>query len=1110
MFEIRIGAPIRHESERSTLRKIEQLLCREKRRAIVFANFEVNGCQIDLLVALDDVVLVIEAKGFTRPVRGSENGNWQVRLASGKWKDFRNPYLQALNAALAVKNASARHNEVPYINAALVFSPEIPPDSEALPVNNKVSIIGEDSLGEEFFKRTQSTWSINQWREFANALGLNRVSSVRAACDARLAEAEDRLRQYGTMFRHTYSQGEALIPFICESGSATVSSPNAVRAVVEERDGALFHGPSGCGKTMLAAASGVAFNDRGGVTIYVQGKDFSGSARDLLRREANLLGIPSAAQLLNDARRLNRPLLLIVDGYNECHKERRGLLTRVIAALAFRYEAEILVTSQLALVRGHLLELRTYEVRAPTLETKAAIAEQASDGNVDPQVAGDLLEAVSSGLEARLVGEVWANVSPGSSRYALFDAFARIRLGSAASDGIRFLSQLAAWLSERLVFSLSIREFDRVMDGAGVSSDLRGLLIGRGLLTVRGDRVSFPHELFLNAFAAEAVVRNAAGSAEAVLKALRAPLNSMRKDLVIGAIGDECLVEQLLPKLEDHESIRRCLEGQCGAQGREWAEDHCRQLWRRLREEARNARFRMDLKGVGYVEFDESSLAQWSLCDRAFFVVLPALIADGRNLEEALEIVGIMDRRIKDETDRLCGKTGIGRRKLRSDLFETSYVHTRRTSATPGISTICGDLNSGMWMVPNGLFGRSDKMKGADIRREMMGKELSPGQIHLLLTISRGDGIPASVISRMIETRWDSAPYHLRLSLMDAAAMRCDAEDDAERIILIKVIEGVLGGCDPWIASIAIEALQNLGALDESTREHRTVVRERIRNCLERPTDNKFWEEAWGIYSAQFDHPYSDAYCEMIASLADDNKKVLLEMASKGVSEIAFFIDSLILELSSFGDRAIEESIKRWTKPPPTENRFMPQNDIRAFVAAHIALARLGCPLPVHATSDTSRSVRALTAYGAILYWSNRFDMDDKEKRDACVCEFAILTNEGKDAALDILRECEGVLREGWDLLPGDEPVVISIIVRFPDEAAAISRKALANPMSQVGYFRQQSYFDRKRIIAFGIGVLEMCGKSSDRMLLRRYASSKEYGEQAIAALRAIEARNEL
>ena len=64
--DIRIGGLVEHESERSMLREIVRLLAVDRRRAVVFANFEVASRQIDLLVALDGLALVIEAKGFTR------------------------------------------------------------------------------------------------------------------------------------------------------------------------------------------------------------------------------------------------------------------------------------------------------------------------------------------------------------------------------------------------------------------------------------------------------------------------------------------------------------------------------------------------------------------------------------------------------------------------------------------------------------------------------------------------------------------------------------------------------------------------------------------------------------------------------------------------------------------------------------------------------------------------------------------------------------------------------------------------------------------------------------------------------------------------------------
>ena len=1016
-LDIRIGGLIEHESEHSTLREIERLLVADGRRAIVLANFEIRSRQIDLLVVLDGLALVIEAKGFARPVRGGENGPWQVHLASGHWKDFRNPYRQALDAALEVKNAAGAFagTDPPFINAGLVFSPGIASGSQVFPGNSKVSVIGQDGLERELGKRTRGAWSVERWKQFSDHLGLTLATSVCAACDPGLAEAEDRLRQYRAMFCRTYGNGEALIPFACRSGGETISSRDVAGLVFERRGGVLLKGPSGCGKSMLAEASGVAFNARDGVAISVQGKDFGGSVKELVEREAGLLGARSGVQLLNDAWRLGRPILFIVDGYNECAEDLQGRFTRGMAALTARYKGGVVVASQVAPVRGDLLELREIEVPPPAMETKVAIAAAASEGKVRPEAIEHLLAAVSTGLEATLVGAVGATLPPGSSRYALFDAFARNRLSGVASDGIRVLSQVAAWLCERFAFSLTIRVFDRLMDASGVPVPVRHSVIDRGLLTLRGDRVSFPHEMFLDAFAAEAVVRQAGESPEPILRALAAPLHAGRKDLIIGAVDDERMLERLLPRLEESGSVWACLDGQCGRDVQDWAEAQCRRLWIGLREEARTLRFRVGGEGVDHVEFEESSLVQWSRCDRAFFAVFPGRMAAGRDLEDALNIVGILDRRIADESVRIGEETEIGRARLRSHLFAIGYVFPQRSHGSPGISRICAELGSGVFMARSGRFGRPGEAGGGGVLRELMAREMSPGQLHLVLTLSRWDGVPASFLSRAISANWDSAPYHLRLALMDAAAIRCDTEDEAEWAELIERIEELLGGCDPWVASIIMEALQSLGALDEGAREHRTVVLERIGKCLAQPTDGEFQEEAWGIYLAQFDHPYSDAFCEVVAGLAVRDKKTLLEMASRGAKESALFLGPLLLELGSFADPDVGESIVRWTSPPPADNRTMPQSDIYAFVAAHIALGRLGCTLPADRTEGEAPWAIAMKACGAILYWCNRADLDEEERLEACKPEVAALMQPGTErhstsyASARTCRETDGI-----------------------------------------------------------------------------------------------------
>ena len=101
-----------------------------------------------------------------------------------------------------------------------------------------------------------------------------------------------------------------------------------------------------------------------------------------------------------------------------------------------------------------------------------------------------------------------------------------------------------------------------------------------------------------------------------------------------------------MPRLEDHGSVKTCFQGRCGSRAQEWAERYCRELWSRLREEARGARFRTGSQGWEKVEFEENSLTRWNACDRAFFGLLRELMAEGRYLEEALGVVGILDRRI--------------------------------------------------------------------------------------------------------------------------------------------------------------------------------------------------------------------------------------------------------------------------------------------------------------------------------------------------------------------------------------------------------------------------------------------------------------------------------
>lgn len=744
-IEIYIGDLVQHQSEQATLSRLIKLLESPQQSAIIFANVSIRGHQIDAIVATEKQALVIEAKGFHRSVKGSTNGPWQVRLASGQWKEFRNPYVQARDAALALRDAMCAFtgSHAPYPGAAVVFVPAIPMGSDPFSGDFKVSVIGLDGLKDLFKTAQVGAWPIHRWRAFATHLGLSPVSSLATACDRSLAEAEAILRQYSAAYGHTYADPASVVSFPCQVDESLMSSDDVVVWAAEGRTDILLEGPSGCGKTILANQAGCAFTARGGVAVTLPIKDYAGSLKNLLDREIGLLIGQPAKNVLNAARRANRPLLFIIDGYNECAPSEQASLSRGLAALARLYEANLLITSQRGIARSGLLPLRLIKVAPATLETKAAIALSAMGGGSLPPQLNQLLDMITTGLEARLIGELGRDLFP-ASRYALFDLFARKRLAAAATDGITFLTRLAGWLTERIAFSLSRRDLDRLLHLHETSYVLVERLYAAGLLTQRGARVSFVHELFLDAFAAEHVLRQAAGNPEIVLQALATPRNGGRKTMIIGAIDDDTLLAPVLAGLTDSAAVTSCLEGACGVSAQTWAKRQCGALWKRLQLEAAGVRFRMNEKGWNGLEFEESTLISWTPSERAFLAAMPVWVVEGNHLDEALEAIETLDRRIAEETDRLRKEAGKNQIALQSGLFAIAYVG--QSVATPAITRICAGLHGG-------LFRTASTTLTQTIQQRLTADNLSPGQLYLLLALSRGTSIAARLVAAIIKTQ---------------------------------------------------------------------------------------------------------------------------------------------------------------------------------------------------------------------------------------------------------------------------------------------------------------------------------------------------------------------
>ena len=912
-------------------------------------------------------------------------------------------------------------------------------------------------------------------------------------------EAEETLRHYREAFCSTYTRPEQLIPFKCRSDEGEMSSRDVSRLISDATTNILICGPSGCGKTLLASDIALKFSRDAGVAITIPVKNYSDRLAAALDHEVHLMDTLSTAKLLSAAQRLDQPILLIVDGYNECDESVRESLTIELSAWARRYEAKILITSQISPTRSELLKLRTIEVLLATMETKIAIAKNIMGIDVLPKEIEPLLGVITTGLEASLVGEVGQQLRFVDSRFALFDAYVRKRLQDDASDGIRALSHVAAWLCDRLAFSMSVRDLDRLMGDGHIPQDIPNRLQNAGLLSPRGDRVSFVHEMFFNAFAAEAVVRRSTGRSEPVLTALAAPVHAERKDFIIGAIDDQRLLEQVLDGLSDPESVTVCLSGSCGRRAQEWAEAHYRKLLLQLRDEVRDIRFKVSIRGFPQIVFDGDSLTTWTTLDRAFLAALPKLIGGGHYLDDILNIIGTLDRRIDEETNRLRSEAEKHNIPLRSAMFEASFVF--ELNPTPAIAQVCVDLHSVILRTNgDGLVTLIEKY----LRRD----DLSYGQLYLLLRLLRLShgmdimDIMTPFLARTIKLHWIHAPYHLALELMFAVCM-CNSASETHKAALIQVIESLPQPRNVFLSTAIVDALKSLGALEQSEIEYHSTIHEEISRCLANPNENKSCAMAYSIYSYQFDHPFSNAYREVLSDLPDHERKLLLMMAVNGAKYSDFFLDTLIANLASYKDPEVGKCLVRFTELPPTGSSS-PQNAVGVFVSSHIALAKIGLPLPDAQVTIDSPCAESLAACGIVLYWINRDDLDEGTKRSRCRHAFSILHSHREDGAFPALFLCD----PGYSFWVSRQlkmsPENCSIASFFPDEVADLCRYALNRSTELTGYFR---HFDRSEHLRFAIDVLARHGKNADLSLLRQHVDDRNLGTRVIEAMKMIEER---
>ncbi|EOF4703868.1 hypothetical protein B9L20_00340 [Serratia marcescens] len=1087
-----IGERIEHASDREVLATVCDALEKGTEWAYIFANFNVNGRQVDVVVFSGTTTLVIEAKGYTQPVMGGVNGSW-TQVGSYGSRKLRNGYTQALDAKNVLRDAVAGlfGTISGYPNALLAIAPSIPSGSSLPPSDFKVSIGGQDVIEAVLSATSGALLSEKQCEALAAHFGLERVSGRDAAIHEAVLTSERTLLRYESSFLEFHGPtGKRLENDQYNLDDRLISASEVLEKALLSRSALLIRGPSGCGKSLLSARIATECLHAGVLPIHIQGKDFEGKLQKIIDAELGLLGT-SARDLLSAGRHLGRQLVLFLDGYNECPEPLRTVLTRALQAFSLRYGAGIVLTSQGALDRQDLLSIEEILVSPPQSALKSRLAKlNPEDENFTNCQA--LLEIARSGLEAELIGQAAASLPAGASKFLIFDTVARRRLGNSAAAGTRALCGFAEELTSQTAFSFSVREFDRFCDATGVTDTTRRVILESQLVSQRGERISFSHEMFFSAFIAEFLVRAARKDSERVQAVLQSPRFHGSKVLIIGAIEDDSTLRDVLDKNTDQGILEACVRGECGDAARRFVNAKIDVLLAELLAELSELHFLLNGEGWHSSSIETGARRPILSTFEAFLPAIGWLLMQGVHFDKIMAACRAMEERLVGASRDLYREARAKKVPFRHEIFGQAYVFNRKIALSQLVSFIhSGSLS----------FRHSPGRDFGDALKRAWNEATTHSEFYVLLGITRltkQASWAAPYVLNLLE-RLKSLPYHLQLATMDFCVHLRDV-DDGVKEKMIAALEDSIDKLGVFMNSMILDALKGLGGLDAEEENYRTVVLNEIERVFSEPSPQAD-TEAWSIFSRQFDHPYDSIYWEEVHNLAGDQKRQFLFKALKGAStEYVSFVGILIRQLADFGDPAVSEAIEPWLRLP-AKRSVMPQDAVEAFFAAHEAMGILSLPLPTAPASPVDVDVdETMRACGELAYWACRLsDYELESSLQTLSARTTLLAHSASASA--------GALWSSTSRMLSSDGARTHVAKSYPNTALVVCRDALSNRELQKTYEEHRFMDSLARIASFSIQVIGQFGDADDLQNLRGLCDDEGLGREALDAIKKIEDR---
>jgi hypothetical protein len=904
----------------------------------------------------------------------------------------------------------------------------------------------------------------------------------------------DKLNFFKRLFQANHERaGNMFVPFICHSGKDEIQTNELPEKLFSENGGVII-GPSGCGKSILARKLGLIFLSIG-LPVVLESKYYDIDLNTLFEKEIRAYGFESGKEFFAISKERNLPILLIIDGLNECAALLMPKLLIELGQVVKQFNPKVIITSQMSNVIADEFGLIPIQVNYPGQNTKKAIASiysgKKSSSKLDP-----ILNVISSSLEAKMLGEIGLDDIDKVSRFSLFEIFIKEKLKQYKSEGFLLLTYIAKHLSDQVTFNLSERSMEQLLRTNQLPNNILEKCITAGLLESNLGRFTFSHEMFFNFFVAESVVRFAS-NVEEIEAQLIAPKNHDKKLLIIGSIDDTTALERVLVGLMDIELLASLFRGDGGEYCRKWVEKHLNITLSKIETEIQSLNFELGADSINGIQFREDTLRTWTTQELSLVHTLPYIFVSDHFLPEFFELIALMDDRctqsIKDLEEIAEGKNV----SLKSSVFSAAYIGFAAKRAA--ITRIFSDIQSGFT-----TFRNAETISPETIAKLLSKKSLKPGQFYFLLSILRYNEKLTNLYPYIISLlgKWRSVPYNLTNEVLNQLPYSWTAEEEREELIsaLNKMHAETK---NVWLSTNIFEALSSLGALEDDANGYVETVKDQLTQVMGRPDDADAWGDAAGIYYAQFDHPYDSAFSAAIERLNDADKKLFFKMALQGYHS-SMFTTSLVIEAEKVLGKEISPYILRWTTSPFIEESF-PHDSLGIFLLVHILLARYNEEITSRFDAEPDKKRKSLFATAELYYWLNRSDLDLDRKQSKCKPAAKVLFDPENAYVIESVWQSNHALHQSSIHNIFEPESIINIKQVFSDKIISACRKTLSNLTWQLEVY---GFHRDDEINKHAIWLLESLGNLMDIEILRMLMEDPIYGEAAVTAIKKLSTNN--